>query len=257
MFDSHAHYDDKRFDEDREEVLKSLFEGGVSGIVNIGCNMESSLSSAALSEKHKKVFATVGIHPHYAENVPLDYLYRFEDMLKSEKVLAVGEIGLDFYRDISPRDAQRKIFAEQLEFALGMNYPVVIHAREAIGECVETVLKYKGLYGVFHCFSGSAETAEILQKNGWYVSFSGSCTFDNARRLLDAVKVVKDEYLLVETDCPYLAPQPYRGKRNNSLLMKHTIEKIAEIRGVSAEYIEKITEENAKRFFRIPPKYMK
>ncbi|MBQ7647382.1 MAG: TatD family hydrolase [Clostridia bacterium] len=251
MFDSHAHYDDSKFDGDRDEKIKEIFSLGVTGIVNASSDIPSSIASIKLAEKYDGIYACVGVHPHEAEKAPSCYLDILKPMFDNKKVVALGEIGLDYHYDFSPRDIQKKIFHEQLEFAEQLDVPVVIHDREAHKDCIDAVLQHKNVRGVFHSFSGSAESAAILQKAGWYVSISGVVTFKNAEKTVLAAKSVSDDRLLVETDCPYLAPHPCRGERNNSYLMRHTIQKLADIRGTTFEYIEKITTENAKRFYGI------
>lgn len=251
MFDSHAHYDDKRFDGDRESLLRSLAFRGVSGVVNAGCSVRSSYSSAELAEKYDIIYATAGIHPNDCLKTEKGYLVELEQLLKHEKVVALGEIGLDYHWDTVPKDVQRRFFREQLELAAAMNVPVVIHAREAVGECVDTVLSYNGLKGVFHSFSGSVELAKRLQKAGWYLSFSGPCTFSNAPKLRDVIKECDINLMLTETDAPYLTPHPFRGERNDSTFIKYVIEKIAELKGMSIFEVERITEKNAREIYKI------
>ncbi len=252
IFDTHAHYDDKRFNEDRYELIQSLFDSGeVYAILNCGCNVKSSESSLALAKRFKNVYAAAGIHPHDASGATEEDLMRIEALLSEPKVRALGEIGLDYHYDFSPRDIQKNVFYKQLEIAERFGIPVVIHDREAHSDCVEAVLAHPNVCGVFHSFSGSAETAKILQKAGWYLSFSGPVTFKDARKTIEAVAATANDRLMVETDSPYLTPVPHRGKRNHSGYVRHIIEKIAEIRGESYEFIETITRENAKRFFDI------
>lgn len=251
MFDSHAHYDDKKFDGDRESLLRSLAFRGVSGVVNAGCCIRSSYSSVSLAEKYDIFYATAGIHPNDCLKTEKGYLKELEQLLSHKKVVALGEIGLDFYWQTVPKDVQRRFFREQLELAVDLNVPVVIHAREAVGECVDTVLSYNGLKGLFHSFSGSVELAKRLQNAGWYLSFSGPCTFFNAVKLREVVSQCDINLMLTETDAPYLTPHPYRGERNDSTYIKYIIEKIAELKGMEYSAVEKITEENAKRIYGI------
>ncbi len=252
LFDTHAHYDDKRFDEDREELLKELFDSGtVYGILNCGCSVASSIASIRLARRYKRMYAAVGIHPHNAAKTSEEDLKKIEELLSEPEVCALGEIGLDYHYDFSPRDVQKEVFYKQLKIAEKTGVPVIIHDREAHADCVEAVLAFPKVRGVFHSFSGSAETARILQRAGWYLSFSGPVTFKDARKTVEAVAATANDRLLVETDSPYLTPVPHRGKRNNSSYVKHIIEKIAEIRGESYEFIETLTRENAKRFFGI------
>lgn len=247
MTDIHAHYDDARFDDDREALLSSL--EGIK-IINAGCDRESSLTAMKLAEKHKNIYFTAGVHPENAANCE-----NFEEwlipMLKHEKCVGIGEIGLDYHYDEPPRDIQKEIFQKQLDLALELDLPVVIHDRDAHADCLEAVLSKKGLRGVFHSFSGSAETAKILRKAGIYISFSGVVTFKNAAKTVAACEAVDDCGLLVETDCPYLTPHPYRGSRNDSSYVRYTIDRIAEIRHTTPEQIERLTDNNAKALFGI------
>ena len=252
MFDSHAHYDDRRFDDDRDAVLGYLLTAkGVENIINIGCDLKTSRRSVALTEKYGQIYASVGVHPHDAKGVPADYIVQLERLLSHKKVVAVGEIGLDFHYDFSPREVQRRVFAEQMQLAEKTGYPVIIHDREAHKECIDTALSFPKVKGVFHSYSGSVETAKILTKAGWYISISGVVTYKNAERLPEVAATVDEERLLVETDCPYLTPHPFRGKRNDSGYMEYTIKKIAELRGTTPEHIQRVTAQNAKRLFDI------
>lgn len=252
IFDTHAHYDDRRFDGDRDALLGTLFESGtLYAAVNCGCDIKSSEESLSIAHRYARVYAAVGIHPHEAEKATEADFARLEKLLCDEKAVAVGEIGLDYHYDFSPRDVQKAVLERQLLIAEKHSLPVVIHDREAHADCVDAALRHPAVRGVFHSFSGSAETARLLQKNGWYISFSGSVTFKDARRAIEAVEATANDRLLVETDCPYLTPVPHRGERNHSGYVKHIIEKIAEIRGESYEFIETLTRENAKKFFGI------
>lgn len=252
LFDTHAHYDDKRFDEDREELISGLFDSGkVYAILNCGCSIETSEKSLELAHKFKRMYAAVGIHPHEASSVVDADYDRIRKMLSDTKAVALGEIGLDYHYDFSPRDVQKVVFENQLAIAEELGVPVIIHDREAHADCIDAVLRHPKVRGVFHSFSGSAETAKLLQNQGWYLSFSGPVTFKDARKTVEAVAATANDRLLVETDCPYLTPVPHRGKRNNSGYVYHIIERIAEIRGESYEFIETLTRENAKRFFGI------
>jgi TatD DNase family protein len=249
MIDIHAHYDDKAFDEDREELLTSLFsEKGVKKIINAGCNIETSLFSIKLAEKFENLYAAIGFHPQEAENFKDEDLTTIKELLKHPKVVAVGEIGLDYHYGTEHKDLQKKIFRKQLELAIETNMPVVIHERDAVQDCLEIVFDYD-VRGVFHAFSGSKETAKLLLDRGWYISFPGTVTFKNARFPVENASYVPEDRILTETDSPYLTAHPFRGKRNDSSFMKYTLEKIAEIRGTTFEHIESITEENAKRLF--------
>lgn len=250
MFDSHAHYDDERFDADRDILLHSLFENGVTGIVNIGCSRKTSEDSVLLAEQYPLVFASVGIHPHEACRYTDGDIDVITSLLTHKKVVALGEIGLDYHYGSDVKEEQKLLFRKQMEIAEATKMPVVIHERESCADCLEIVRDYD-VYGVFHSFSGSKETARLLLDRGWYISFSGTVTFKNAVTPVENASYVPEDRILVETDCPYLAPVPMRGKRNDSGIMRYTLQRLAEIRGVSFEHIEQLTETNAKRLFRI------
>lgn len=253
MFDSHAHYDDAAFDADRHTLLSAMpTEYGVSGIINAGCDIASSMWSIRMAEEYPHVFAAVGIHPQNAAEVSDGWLDELKRLIAHKKAVAIGEIGLDFHYDTPGREVQHRVFDAQMQLAAETGMPVVIHDRDAHADCIKTVLAYPGVTGAFHCFSGSVETARLLIKNGWYISVGGVITFKNSRQLPAVVKDVPLCRLLTETDAPYLSPVPYRGQRNDSSLIRFTLEKIAEIKGITAEEAEKTTVENAKRLFRIP-----
>lgn len=249
IFDSHAHYDDEKFEADRDELLASLLGDKVYAIINCGCDIESSFKSLELAHTYANMYAAVGIHPHEAAAADDAAFEKLEKLLADEKAVAVGEIGLDYYYDFSPREVQKAVFDRQLAIAERLKKPVVIHDREAHADCVGAALRHPKAFGVFHSFSGSAETAVMLQKNGWYLSFSGSVTFNGNKKGVEAVLATQNDRLLVETDCPYLTPVPHRGKRNDSGFAAFTIAKLAEIRGESYDFIEALTRENAKRLF--------
>lgn len=249
MIDIHAHYDDDAFDSDRDELLTSLFnEKGVSKIINAGCNIETSLFAIKLAEKYDNIYATVGFHPSDVDKFDDDSFEKMKELIKHEKVVAIGEIGLDYHWVSDNKDKQKAVFRKQLELAIENDMPVVIHERDAVADCLEIVLDYN-VKGVFHAFSGSKETAKILIDRGWYISFPGTVTFKNAKHPVENALFLPEDRILTETDSPYLTAHPFRGKRNDSSYMRYTLEKIAEIRGTSFEHIERITEENAKRLF--------
>lgn len=256
LFDSHAHYDDEKFNENREEIIEGLCHVsdtnplGVSTVLNSASDIKSSQAALALAEKYSFFYCSCGIHPHEAQNVENGFEKILESYLKYDKVRAIGEIGLDYHYDFSPRDIQKDIFKKQLQLAAELDYPVIIHDREAHGDCMEIIRKIKAR-GVFHSFSGSAEMVKEVVRLGYYVSFSGTVTFKNASGILKAVESVPDERLLIETDAPYLAPVPYRGRVNTSEYMYETALKIAQVRGVSVEYIADITHKNACELFGI------
>lgn len=251
FFDSHAHLDDDRFSPDREKVINSLKKNGVDFYINVGADMLSSEKSIKLAEEYDFIYASVGVHPHDAASLAEEDMARLKKMLTHKKVVALGEIGLDYFYDNSPRDIQKKWFIRQLQIAKETDMPVIIHCRDAVGECMDIIRKSEHKKGVMHCFSGSAETAEELASMGWYVSFSGSVTFKSAEKLRRAASAVPLDRLMIETDSPYLSPEPVRGTRNTPQNVRYVAEKIAEIKQISVEEVAKITFENAKKFFNI------
>jgi len=251
MIDSHAHYNASAFDEDRDAVLKSLSENGVDAVINIGDNLEASRTCLKMAHDYPFLYAAVGVHPESAEEVTSDALRKLEEMLSDEKAVALGEIGLDYHYDDVPRDVQRRAFRMQLVLAKRLDVPVVIHDREAHRDCLD-ILKEEGITkGVMHCFSGSVEFMQEVVKQGLYVALGGVVTYKNARHTVDVAREVPLDRLLLETDCPYLAPVPHRGKRNSSLYMHHTAERIAEIRGIDVGTLYVLTTENTKKLFGI------
>ena len=250
-FDTHAHYCDKQFNEDRDSLLASMPANDVSLILNAGSNIARSAASVELADKYSFVYASVGAHPHDARNVTDENLIEIERLLAHPKAVAVGEIGLDYHYDFSPRDVQKLRFRQQLELAQRVGKPVIIHEREALEDTLDLVREFRDVGGVFHCFSGSWETAKTILDLGWYLSFTGILTFKNARRAVDVVAKMPMDRLMLETDCPYMAPEPMRGRRNSSLLLHHIAKKVAEIRGLPLEDVAKVTTENGKRLFRI------
>lgn len=252
LFDTHAHFDDEQFDADRDEVLKSLKSYGVGNIVNIGSSMKTSRTSVALAEKYDFVYAAVGVHPSETGELCETDIDELKRLAANPKVRAIGEIGLDYHYpdDVEP-SIQKKWFVRQLELAKELNMPVVIHARESKGECLEILKEHKISNGVVHCFSGSAETAREILKLGMMISFTGVLTFKNAKKAIAACAAVPLDRLMIETDCPYMSPEPHRGRRNFSGYVEFVARKMAEIKGVSYEEIVDITERNAKRFYGI------
>ncbi len=257
LFDSHAHYDDEKFQENRDEIIKGLCQKtdinplGVCAVLNSASDINSSKKAIALAEEYPFFYASAGVHPHEAEDAGDDMEEILKTLLLHEKVCAVGEIGLDYHYDFSPRDKQKEVFERQMRMALELDMPVIIHDREAHGDCMDIVRKYKGVRGVFHSYSGSSEMVRELVKLGWYISFSGSVTFKNASSILESVKAVPDSRIMIETDAPYLAPIPYRGRVNNSSYMYETAALLAKERGTSVEYIAGITCKNACELFGI------
>lgn len=256
LFDTHAHYDDKRFDDSRFDVLDKITlpdevcPVGVEYIMNVGCNPTSSLASVKLAEKYDFIYAAAGIHPHEAQDADEGWFEAIENLLSHPKVRAIGEAGLDFHYDFSPREIQKEVFERQLILAEKTGYPILVHDREAHGPTMELISKHSAI-GVMHSFSGSGEMAKELVKKGWYVSYSGSVTFKNAVNLAETVQYVPDDRLLLETDAPFLAPVPYRGNTNTSKYTYATAQKLADLRQVDVSHIIKITSENAKRVFNI------
>lgn len=249
MFDSHAHYDDPAFIQDQDELLNHLFnETDITYILTIGCNEETSLNSIHLSEKYEGIFSAIGYHPDYADKLSISFL---RSHLQHRKVVAIGEIGLDYHYENISREVQKDCFIKQLQLADELRIPVIVHDREAHGDSLAIISDFPNVRGVFHSYSGSPEMAMQLIKKGWYISFSGVVTFKNAKQAVEVAKLIPSDRFLVETDCPYLAPVPFRGKRNDSEKMKYTIQQLAEIRGETFESIEQQTERNAKELFGI------
>jgi len=251
FFDTHAHYCDKRFNVDRDELLASMPDAGISLILNSGSSLRSSRFSLELADKYTFIYASVGVHPHDSKSMNDGTITDLEKLLSHPKAVAVGEIGLDYHYDFSPRDVQKKRFFEQLELARRLDMPVIIHEREALNDTLDIIREFKDLCGVMHCFSGSWETAKIVLDLGWYLSFTGVITFKNARRALEVLEKMPADRIMLETDCPYLAPEPMRGKRNSSLYLPYTAQKVAEVRGVAVSEVAEMTTENGKYFFRI------
>ncbi len=251
IFDSHAHYDDPRFNEDRETLLAAMAGHGVEKIMNIGNTTQANLAGIALAEQYPFIHCTVGVHPDQAPEMQPGYLDLLAQQSRHPKVHAIGEIGLDyFYDDASPREVQRRVFEEQLALAKDLALPVVIHNRDAHQDTLELLKKYRPK-GIMHCFSGSAELAQEVVRLGMYVGFTGVITFKNARKAVEAAAAVPLERLLVETDCPYMAPEPYRGKRCDSTMLHRMVEKLGELKGISPQEMADITWENACRIYGI------
>lgn len=253
LFDSHAHYNDKRFAEDRDAVLDSMQKNGVGYIVNACAALPEMEGILEIAEKYPFVYATVGVHPHDVGDMTEADLEKIRAYAKHEKVRAIGEIGLDYYYDNSPRDLQKHWFAKQVALARELKMPVVIHDRDAHQDTMDILRaeNVRTVGGIFHCYAGSVEMAKEILDWGMYIAFGGTLTFKNAVRAVEVAKFVPLDRIVLETDCPYLAPEPCRGQRNSSLLMHYVAEKLAEIRGISAEEIANITCENAKRVFKI------
>jgi len=257
FFDSHAHYTDERFENETPEgvtkLLRDVFDDNVGYIINVAVTADNAVECISMANVTDNMFATVGIHPsdsRFYSDVQLEKA-RLKELLNSPKVVAIGEIGLDYHYPDTDKEKQKEFLLMQMELAKETNMPVIFHDRDAHGDSMDIVRKYPDVTGVFHCFSGSPEMARELVSLGWYVSFTGVITYSNARKVCDAVKVVPDDRIMIETDAPYLAPVPMRGKMNRSDYLRYTAEKMAELRDQSVEYIAQITSSNAKKLFGI------
>ncbi|MFX4262890.1 TatD family hydrolase [Pelotomaculum propionicicum] len=253
LFDTHAHLNDENYNEDRDEMIQRARQAGIRHIVNIGFNLASSRESIKLADSYDLIYAAVGIHPHDAAEAGPGYLEELEKMALHPKVAAIGEIGLDYYRDLSPRPVQRKVFVEQMALAKKLQKPIIIHDRDAHGDMMDILRKEKlgPSGGVMHCYSGSWEMARELLDMGFYISIAGPVTFSNAARLKDVAARVPRDRLLIETDAPYLTPAPYRGRRNEPAHIQYTAEEIARLRGMEKEDLAKMCAENGRKLFRI------
>jgi len=252
VFDTHAHYDDERFDSDRHELLESMDAQGVELILNPGCDLATSRFAVELAKKYPFVYAAVGVHPHASDEVTPELIDELRELARFEKVRAIGEIGLDYHwEDDPPRQVQKEAFAAQLALAQELKLPVIIHDRDAHADCLDIIKAFPNVKGVLHCYSGSAEDAKTYVKMGWYLSFTGVITYKNARRALEAIEVIPKDRLMIETDSPYLTPVPNRGKRNDSTNVHYVARRMAEVLGIEAEEMARITLENGKRFFNI------
>jgi len=249
LIDSHAHYDHKRFASDRDSLLKSMPSRGVDMIINTGCDLPSSKASVKLAEAYSHIYATVGVHPHEANTLSEEGLETIKHLCAHKKVIAIGEIGLDFYYDFSPRDIQRHWFKRQLQLAHEVQMPVVIHSREANEEVYEIICQSPVRNGVIHCFPGDAQLAIAYTNLGFYIGIGGVITYDKTGKLQSVADAVPLEKILLETDAPYLTPAPFRGKRNESQYLIHVAEEIAKIKGIGVETVCKQTNENVKSLF--------
>lgn len=251
IFDTHAHYDDEAFDEDRDMLLGEIFSSGICCITNVGASMESTRKAAALSEKWEGMYAAVGVHPDHVGDMTETDLEELRSLAAKPKTVAIGEIGLDYYWDHAPHEVQKYWFERQLQLAREVQLPVVIHSRDAAKDTMDIMKEAakKGSRGVIHCFSGSVEQAKEYVKMGFYLGVGGVVTFKNARVIKEVVQAIDLSSLVLETDCPYLAPVPNRGKRNHSLLLSYVAEEIARIQGVSVETVTEQTRQNALRLY--------
>ena len=251
FLDSHAHYDARRFREDQAQLLASMPSNNVGCIINVGCDLTSSLQSIRLSEEYNFIYAAVGSHPDDAAQVNEGLIAMYRTLAQKPKVVAIGEIGLDYYYEDVPRAKQQEAFRMQMELARELDMPVIVHQRDAYEDALRIVDEFPEVHGVFHCFSGSVEYAREVVKRGWYLGFTGVITFKNARKAVEVAQWAPLNRLLLETDCPYMAPEPFRGQRSDSTMLVKMAEKIAELRGLSVEEIAKITRQNAKTLFRM------
>ena len=252
LFDTHAHYDAEQFDADRDELIKNLPEKGVALVVNPGCDIPTSRKALELAKRYDYIYAAVGYHPESCAPYQESELNILREMANDPKVVAIGEIGLDYYwEENPPRELQQQVFRAQMELARELGLPVIVHDREAHADSLAIIREFPEVKGVFHCFSGSAEMAKELVKMGWMISFTGVLTYKNARKAVEAAEAVPIESVMIETDAPYMAPVPHRGERCDSSLVVHTCEKLAEIKNISTEDCAWITMENGKRFFGI------
>ena len=251
LFDTHAHMDDRAFDEDRDLLLQGLADKGVCLVMNPGCSLESSENAVRLAERYPFVYAAVGSHPDAADEVNDQVLERYRALARHEKVKAIGEIGIDYHYEDIPRQLQLVAFRKQLELAREVGLPVIVHERDAHEDGLALAKEYRDVGGVFHCFSGSAEMARQLVDLGWYIVFTGVLTFKNARKAIEAAQAIPLDRIVLETDCPYMAPEPFRGRRNDPGYLFRMAEKLAELRGLEVEQIHSITVENGKRLYRL------
>ena len=251
LFDTHAHMNDPVFDEDRDALLQSLPGQGVGLVMNPGCSLENSRQAIAIAEAYDFVYAAVGTHPDTADEVNKAVIEEYRRLCSHEKVKAIGEIGVDYYYETIPREIQLKAFRMQMELARETGLPVIIHERDAHDDGMKMVKEFPDVTGVFHCYSGSAEMARQLVKMGWYIGFTGVLTFKNARKAVETAQAIPLDRIVLETDCPFMAPEPFRGKRNHPGYLYRMAERLAELRGLSVEEIHAITTENGKRLYRI------
>ena len=252
LFDTHAHMDDRAFDTDREELLRSLPSQGLTLVMNPGCSLESSRNAARLAREYDYIYAAVGSHPDAADEVNEAVLAEYRELCKlNPKIKAIGEIGLDYHYEDIPREIQLQAFRAQMELARELNLPAIVHERDAHEDGMAVVRDFPEVTGVFHCYSGSAEMARQLVDRGWYIGFTGVLTFKNARKAIEVASSIPLDRIVLETDCPYMAPEPFRGRRNDPGKLYRMAQRLAELRGRELEEIQAITTENGKRLYRI------
>lgn len=253
LFDTHAHMDDRAFEADRAQLLSALPGEGLALVMNPGCSLESSKKVDALTRQYPYLYGAVGSHPDVADEVDEALLETYRELCsRNPKIRAIGEIGLDYHYEDIPREVQKRAFRLQLGLAQQLELPVIIHDRDAHGDCLELLQDYPGVRGVFHCYSGSKEMALELTRAGWYIGFTGVLTFKNARKAVEVAEAIPLERIVIETDCPYMAPEPHRGRRNYPGYLHYMAEKLGQIRGLTPEEAAAITLENGKRLYRIP-----
>lgn len=252
IFDTHAHMDDRAFDQDRDSLLSRLPEEGIALLMNPGCSLASSQAAVSLSNQYSYIYAAVGSHPDAADEVNDGVLEQYRALCRDNpKVKAIGEIGLDYHYEDIPRDIQKRSFRAQMGLAWELGLPVIVHEREAHEDGMKIVEEFPSVTGVFHCYSGSLEMAKWLIERGWYIGFGGVLTFKNARKALEVAGNIPLERIVLETDCPYMAPEPFRGRRNDPGKLYRVAEKLAQLRGMTVEEVQAITLENGKALYRI------
>ena len=252
LFDTHAHLDDRAFDVDRNQLLESLPGQGLELVMNPGCSLESSRNASAMASQYPYLYAAVGSHPDAADEVNEEVLEEYRKLCKlNPKIKAIGEIGLDYHYEDIPRELQLKAFRAQMALAAELDLPVIVHERDAHEDGMAVVREFPTVKGVFHCYSGSAEMARQLVNLGWYIGFTGVLTFKNARKAVEVAASIPLDRIVLETDCPYMSPEPFRGKRNDPSRVIYVAEKLAQIRGISPEEAAAVTFENGKRLYRI------
>lgn len=252
LFDTHAHMDDRAFDQDRDTLLSELPQQGIGLLMNPGCSLASSRQACALAERYDYIYAAVGSHPDAADEVNEDVLEAYRVLCKQNpKVKAIGEIGLDYHYEDIPRQRQLEAFRDQMALARELDLPVIVHEREAHQDGMAVVDEFPQVTGVFHCYSGSLEMAKELIKRGWYIGFTGVLTFKNARKAVEVAREIPLDRIVLETDCPYMSPEPFRGKRNDPGKLYRLAQALAQIREIPAEQVEAITFENGKQLYRL------
>lgn len=252
LFDTHTHMDDSAFDEDRNQLIAEYPKQNIALLMNPGCSLETSKAASALSQKYDYIYAAVGSHPDSADEVNDDVIDQYRELCRTNpKIKAIGEIGLDYHYEDNPREIQQKAFRMQMKLAQELNLPVIVHEREAHEDGMKIVEEFPTVKGVFHCYSGALDMAKWLIQRGWYIGFTGVLTFKNAKKAIEVASNIPLDRIVIETDSPYMAPEPFRGSRNDSSKLYRMAEKLAEIRNLTIEEAQDITLENGKRLYRI------